>query len=111
MSNKAIGIVAYITIIGWLIALIIHKGKDDKSTAAGFHIEQSLGLIITAIAAAILGQILASIAAIFGLIMLVVNLAILVLWVLGLLNAINEKQEPIPLIGPIFQGKFGFINS
>ena len=37
MSNKAIGIVAYITIIGWLIALIVHKGKDDKSAAAGFQ--------------------------------------------------------------------------
>lgn len=111
MSNKAIGIVAYITIIGWLIALIIHKGKDDKSPAAGFHIEQSLGLIITAIAVAIIGQVLISIAGIFGLIMMIVNLGVLVLWVLGLINAINEKQEPIPLIGPFFQGKFGFINS
>jgi len=111
MSNKAIGIVAYITIIGWLIALIVHKGKDDKSAAAGFHIEQSLGLILTAIAVSIVGQILASILGILGLLMMIVNLGLIVLWVIGLINAINEKQEPIPLIGPFFQGKFGFINS
>ena len=111
MSNKAIGIVAYITIIGWIIAFIVHKGKDDKSPQAGFHIEQSLGLIITAVAVSIIGQILTSIIGILGLLFMIVNLGVLVLWVIGLINAINEKQEPIPLIGPIFQGKFGFINS
>lgn len=111
MSNKAIGIVAYITIIGWIIAFIVHKGKDNKSKLAGYHIEQSLGLIIVAVILAVIGNILVAIAGIFSFILLLINLAIIVLWVLGLLNAINEKHEPIPLIGPFFEGKFGFINS
>ena len=111
MSNKAIGIVAYITIIGWIIAFIVHKGNDNKSDMAGYHIEQSLGLIIVAVGLAIIGQILGAIAGIFSLLMMLVNLGLIVLWVFGLLNAINEKREPIPLIGPIFEGKFGFINS
>lgn len=111
MSNKAIGIVAYITIIGWIIALVVHMGKDEKSELAGYHIEQSLGLIIVAIGLAIIGQILGAIAGIFSLLMMLVNLGLIVLWVFGLMNAINEKREPIPLIGPMFEGKFGFINS
>ncbi len=111
MSNKAIGIVAYITIIGWIIAFIVHKGKDDKSEMAGYHIEQSLGLIIVAVALAIIGNILTAIVGIFGMLMMLVNLGLIVLWVIGLINAINEKRQPIPLIGPLFEGKFGFINS
>ncbi len=109
MSNKAIGIVAYITIIGWIIAFVLFKGKEDRSQQAAFHLEQSLGLIIVAVAVAIIGNILVAIAGIFSLLLLVVNIGIIVLWVLGLLNAINEKQEPIPLIGPLFQGKLTFI--
>ena len=111
MSNKAIGIVAYITLIGWIIAFVLHKSKDDKSPQAGFHIEQALGLIIVSVVASIIGQILTAIVGILGLLMTIVYLGIFVLWIIGLINAINEKQEPIPLIGPIFQGKFGFINS
>ncbi|MFU8831492.1 MAG: hypothetical protein ACNA7J_04970 [Wenzhouxiangella sp.] len=110
MTNKAIGVVAYITIIGWIIAFIIFKGKADRSQQAAFHLEQSLGLIIVAVAVAIIGNILVAIAGIFSLLLLIANIGIIVLWVLGLLNAINEKQEPIPLIGPIFQGKLTFIS-
>ncbi len=111
MSNKAIGIVAYITIIGWIIAFVIHKGKDDKSAMAGYHIEQSLGLIVVAIGLSIIGNILTAMISILGLLVLVLNLGIIILWVIGLLNAINEKREPIPVIGEFFEGKFGFINS
>jgi len=111
MSNKAIGIVAYITIIGWIIAFVVHNGKEDKSALAAYHIEQSFGLILVAIALLIVGQILGSIAFVFGLLLSLVNIALIVLWVFGLMNAINEKREPIPLIGQYFEGKFGFINA
>lgn len=111
MSNKAIGIVAYITIIGWIIAFVIHKGKDDKSAMAGYHIEQSLGLILVAIGLMIIGNILGAIAGVFSLLMMLVNIGLIVLWVFGLINAVNEKREPIPLIGKFFEGKFGFINA
>lgn len=111
MSNKAIGIVAYITIIGWIIAFVIHKGNDEKSPMAGYHIEQSFGLILVAIALIIIGNILVAIAGILSLLMMLVNIGLIVLWVFGLINAINEKREPIPLIGKYFEGKFAFINA
>ncbi len=110
MSNKAIGIISYITIIGWIIAFVLHKTNDDRSAAAGFHIEQSLGLIIVAIALSLLSMILGAIIPFIGLLFFFVNLGLIVLWVIGLINAIQEKQQPIPLIGPIFQGKLTFIN-
>jgi len=110
MTNKAIGIVAYITIIGWIIAFIVFKGKEDRSRQAAFHLEQSLGLIIVAVGVAIVGNIMVAIAGFLSLVLMIANIGIIVLWVLGLLNAINEKQEPIPLIGPLFQGKLTFIS-
>ena len=110
MSNKAIGIISYITIIGWIIAFVLHKSKDDRSTATGFHIEQSLGLIITAFALAIISAIMTSVVSALSILFTIINVALIVLWVIGLINAIQEKQQPIPVIGPIFQGKLGFIN-
>lgn len=111
MSNKAIGIVAYITIIGWIIAFVIHQGKDDKSALAGYHIEQSLGLILVAFGLMIVYMILIAAIPPLGLLMTLVNIGLIVLWVFGLINAINEKREPIPLIGKFFEGKFGFISA
>jgi uncharacterized membrane protein len=111
MSNKAIGIVAYITIIGWIIAFVVHTGKDDKSEMAGYHIEQSLGLILVAFGLMIIGNILTAMIGILGLLMMLINLGLIILWVFGLVNAVNEKREPIPLIGKLFEGKFGFINA
>ncbi|MGY6631016.1 MAG: hypothetical protein ACXIUL_08415 [Wenzhouxiangella sp.] len=110
MSNKAIGIISYITIIGWIIAFVLHKGKDDRSPETGFHIEQSLGLIIVAFALAILSAIITNILPVLAMVFTIINVGLIVLWVMGLINAIQQKQQPIPLIGPIFQGKFGFIN-
>ncbi|MGY0037769.1 hypothetical protein [Pedobacter sp. NJ-S-72] len=34
---------------------------------------------------------------------------ILVLWVLGIINAANEAQKPVPLVGKMFENKFSFI--
>jgi uncharacterized membrane protein len=35
-----------------------------------------------------------------------INIAIFVLWILGLLNAIKGQQKPIPLVGEYYQKWF-----
>ena len=42
---KVVSILGYITIIGWLVAIVVY-GRN-KSDFASFHLRQSLGLIIT----------------------------------------------------------------
>ncbi|PVW13972.1 DUF4870 domain-containing protein [Marixanthomonas spongiae] len=99
-EKDSMAIIAYITLIGLIIAFVSNKDKKNAFTA--FHIRQSLGLAVTGFALMILsflpyiGWFISSIG----------SLALMVLWVLGLVNAINGKKEPIPMVGPYFETWF-----
>ncbi len=105
-NGKTVAILSYITIIGWLIAYFaMHK---DKKTALGsYHLRQSLLLFLCAIAWNVVTMILGSfLPAIVNTILSLASLVFLVLWVIGLIAAINEQRKPIPLVGEKAQGMF-----
>ena len=89
-------IIAYITIFGLIAAYFMNN--DKKNPFASFHIGQSLRISILAIANSVLGMFLPSSIAIVS---TIISLGVLVLWILGLINAINLKDKPVPLIGTI----------
>jgi uncharacterized membrane protein len=93
MKGKTIAIVSYITIIGWVIALVLNQDKKDKF--ASFHIRQSLLLII---AAAVLGWI-----PVLGWILAIV---IFVFWIIGLISAVQGTKKEVPVLGPLAQKWF-----
>lgn len=94
---KKIAIIAYITIIGLIIAYIMNNEK--KFQFARYHIRQSLGLGLTILALWIIGII-----PILGWIISIVGfLVILYMWIMGLMNAINDNEKPIPFIGNKFE--------
>ena len=109
MNNKTLAIVSYITIIGWLVSYFSYKDSLQKSSLVTYHLKQSLGIallgIFFGIALNIVGSIIPSLAAVLSL----GNLVILVLWILGIINAMNEVEKPVPVVGAIFEGKFDFI--
>lgn len=90
-DGKALAIVAYITVIGLIIAALL--GKEKRFCM--YHVQQSLVLLIACLAAGVLswipflGWILGGVA----------GLGLFVLWILGVVNAAQGKAEPIPLIG------------
>lgn len=92
MDTKATSIVAYITIIGTIIAL----AAGDKK-GANFHVNQALVIFIANIA---LG-ILAKLPIVGGIIGLVGGLFVIVCWVMGLIAAIKQEENEVPLIGKI----------
>lgn len=103
MDNKTISIISYITIIGWLIAYLV--GKDKLDAFSKYHLRQSLGL-------AIIGVILSIIpisAFFLGMIINLVGLLLLVLFIIGIINAVNGQMKPLPVIGKYFEDKFDFI--
>jgi len=113
-NGKTIAIISYITLIGWIIALIMHMGNKTKLGA--FHVRQMLGFmicgIIFQIVVVVLSIILAAIgsallAKIFGIVVLVVWIGFLVLWVLGLISAIKGEEKPMPVIGAKIQSILG----
>ena len=103
MDNKTISIISYITIIGWLIAYLV--GKDNLDAFSKYHLRQSLGLAIVGI---ILNIITISIS-FLGMIVNLVGLLLLVLFIIGIINAVNGQMKPLPVIGKYFEDKFDFI--
>ncbi|WP_458627626.1 DUF4870 domain-containing protein [Winogradskyella sp. PC D3.3] len=92
-EGKTIAIIAYLTIIGLIIAFVMNNDKKDDF--AKYHITQSLGLAITGLALGIIGLV-----PIIGWLINIIGIFILLyMWIMGFINAINEKEKPVPLLG------------
>jgi uncharacterized membrane protein len=92
-EGKTIAIIAYITIIGLIIALVMNNEKKNKF--ASYHIKQSLGVGLTAIVLSFINiiPILGWIISILGF------FVIFYMWIMGLINALNLKEKPVPILG------------
>lgn len=99
-GDKTIAIVAYLTFIGLIAAYVMNNEKKDPYAA--FHIRQSLGLCVCGIGIFIIAMIplLGWIASFLG------SFFLLYLWIVGLINAINEKEKPVPFLGEKFDEWF-----
>ncbi|MCP9752742.1 DUF4870 domain-containing protein [Ferruginibacter sp. HRS2-29] len=109
MSNKTLAILSYVTIIGWIIALVQNNSAAEKSSLVKYHLRQGLGLAIVSIIFNVALTIIATVVpslAILGL----VGYAFLVFLIIGIINASNEVEKPLPLIGHLFEDKFAFIS-
>src|SRR4051812_38946794 len=91
-NGKTVAIVSYITLIGWIIALIMHS--SHKTRLGAYHLRQMLGLIILGVAIAILSIPLIMIPFLGWGILWVLRVGILVLWLMGLIAAANGEEKP-----------------
>jgi uncharacterized membrane protein len=103
-NGKTVAIVSYITLIGWIIALIMHS--SHKTRLGAYHLRQMLGLIILGVAIAILSIPLIMIPFLGWGILWVLRVGILVLWLMGLIAAANGEEKPTPIVGVMFQKWF-----
>jgi uncharacterized membrane protein len=102
-DGKSIAIVAYITVIGLIIAFV--QNSEKRNTFASYHIRQSLGLMCTGLA---LGFI--NIIPILGWFICIIGIFMLfIIWVIGLMNAANGKTRPVPLLGTLYEKWFSGI--
>ena len=92
-SGKTVAIVAHLTIIGWIIAIIMNS--SNKTEIGSFYIRQTLGI-------GLLGLLLSLIP--------IVNfigwIFPLILWIISLIGAINGERKPVFLVGEYFQDWF-----
>lgn len=103
-NGRIVAIVCYVTLIGWIVALIIHS--TNKSRLGAYHLRQMLGLMILVVAVVILGYILNMIPVLGGIIGLALDIGLLVLWLFGLVAAINGQEKPLPIVGGMFKKWF-----
>src|SRR4051812_19896037 len=109
MDAKTIAWVSYLTIIGWIIALVNHNNSLVKSSLATFHLRQSFGLMVFYFGAWVVGMMLIFAMPFFGIILWLLYIALLVLWLIGLISAVNGEEKLLPVVGPLFQQWFTFI--
>ena len=110
MDQKTIAWVSYITIIGWIVALVTYNSSNDKSSLAKFHLRQAFGIFITGIALYIVILMTLFIMPFFFFLYPFIGIAIFILWILGLIAAANGEEKPVPVLGEFYQKTFTFIN-
>ena len=91
-KNKVWALVSYLTIIGLVIAMV-SEAKD--SPFVKFHINQSLPIMIAALVNVVFGMV-----PIIGwLIAPLIGLGLLLLVIIGIINAANGEAKRLPLLG------------
>ncbi|QNL51699.1 DUF4870 domain-containing protein [Olivibacter sp. SDN3] len=108
MTNKTVAMVAYITIIGWVIAYLTYKKSTEKNTLINYHLGQSLGIIIISVVLSVISVVVLAIVPALGSLFYLISLIPFVFMLLGIIAASNETERPVPLVGKIFEGKFSF---
>jgi len=96
-EGKTMAIIAYVTIIGTIIAWFSNRDKNNEFVK--FHVGQAVRIFILAIILNIIVTILITITGI-GLLSYIGYIPF-ILWILGIINAMNLKDEPLPIIGTI----------
>lgn len=101
-NGKTLAILSYFTFVGLIIAIIMNLEKKNPFTY--FHIRQMLGLIIMLIFSNLVEKYVNS----------WIGTAFWVFtffsWLYGLYWALKGKEEPIPIVGTMFQEWFKNIN-
>jgi uncharacterized membrane protein len=95
-TAKTIAIISYLTLLGWLVAIVLHD--KHKCSFTTFHLRQSLGLIIT-------GALLALVPLIGWLL----NVVVLLAWLYVTYHAVQGRTEKAPLLGDFYQEHLDFI--
>lgn len=101
-EGKPAAIVAYLTIIGSIIAYFMNN--ETKNSFAGFHIRQALGIHITFY---MLGLVISWFDS--WLISSSFYIFVLILWGYGIVTAIQGEKNEVPILGKQFQKWFSTI--
>ncbi len=102
LPGKTTAIVAYLTIVGALIA--ISMNAEPKHEFARFHTRQAFGLHLIFIGCGLFLSVWFNQYAWYALYIFYV-----VLWFYGFISAINNKKQEVPVLGGYFQKWFTFI--
>jgi hypothetical protein len=101
-EGKTTAIVAYMTIVGALIAFSMNS--EPKHEFARFHIRQAFGLHLYFLGFALFLSQWFNEYAWYGL-----YISYFALWGYGISGALTDKKNLVPIFGPYFQKWFTFI--
>ena len=95
--TKIISVLSYMTIVGWLIALLWHG--NEQGPLARYHLRQSLGLFVTTMVLAFV-----------PLIGWLINILLFGAWCYGVYSAFIGHKYALPVVGDLYQQHLDFIS-
>lgn len=98
MDDKTKSILAHITLIGWIVALVMNQSEKGENTS--FYLRQNLGFFLVMVAGGVLGIVTLGIAS------TIIYLIVFVLWILSLVGALSGQKSLTPVVGQMFQDWF-----
>lgn len=96
-EGKTMAIISYITWIGTLIAFVMNN--DKHNSFAAFHIRQMVGLSLFSLVISFIARYVGFVAGILA-------IGLFVMWIIGLIGAINGEEKRVPFVGDLFQDWF-----
>ena len=100
-NGKNMAIVAYITIVGFIVAYIINK--DNKNSFTSYHLRQGLGVGLTGIIAPMFAPLGLGLGAVISSLL---GLLCLIMLITGIVNAANGQTKPVVALGQFFEEWF-----
>jgi len=106
--NKTYAIVAYCTLIGWIISLVqVSSSSEDDRKFIAFHLRQMLILMLLGAAVSIMDTIFFFIP-FFGLFAInILSFALFICWLIVLIAAIRGEKKCIPFVGKAGESMLG----
>lgn len=111
-QGKTVAILSYITLIGLIIAFVLHNDDKNKSELGAFHLRQAIGIFVSGIALSLAQFIFVFIPFLGWLInaaSIICMIALFVFWILGFISAINQEKKEVPFVGAFYQNLFSGI--
>ena len=98
-EGKTMAIISYMTVIGTLIAFIMNQNKHNYF--ASFHIRQTIGIFTLYLLVNFIQRFTN-----FGWLDMILGIGVFILWIIGLIGAIQGEEKLVPFLGEQFQEWF-----
>ena len=107
-EGKTVAIISYLTLIGFIIAIIEHR--SNKTKLGAYHLRQVVGFMVTGVGLSILLWLIALpmfLSPLFIIsISFIVWIVLLVSIIVSFINAVNGKEKPAPVLGELYEKWF-----
>lgn len=112
-EDKTVAILAYITLIGFIIAIVQHS--NNKTKLGAYHLRQVVGFMITGFAMSIILFLIAlpifgmgirnavDYSFFIGMFSSVVSIVLFICLIISIINAANGRLKPAPIFGRLFE--------
>ncbi|MDZ4752166.1 MAG: hypothetical protein SGI87_11155 [Flavobacteriales bacterium] len=90
--GRNVAIISYLWVPGWIIALILNG--QQKTSLGTYHLRQSLGIWIISLLLPV------------RIFTIGIGILVFIMWIIGLISAVQQEEKPIPFIGTFFQDWF-----